>query len=63
MAARRKVSTIRHHSMKEHGKWKMCMGLGILIFGLVKYLGYSWEVAFMVVGVLAFLYGSFLYSK
>lgn len=35
----------------------MCVGIGIFIFGLVKYLGYSWEMAFMVLGVLAFLKG------
>lgn len=40
-----------------HGKKKIAIGIGLFIFGLVKYLGYSWEMAFMTVGVLAVLYG------
>jgi hypothetical protein len=40
-----------------HGKKKIAIGIGLFIFGLVKYWGYSWEMAFMVVGVLAVLYG------
>ena len=35
----------------------LLLGLGILIMGLVKYMGYSWEMALMVVGILAVLKG------
>lgn len=28
-------------------------GLGLFILGLVKYMGYNWEMALMVVGILA----------
>ena len=42
---------------------KIAMGIGLFIFGLVKYLGYSWEMAFMVVGILAILKGLWMLSK
>ena len=35
----------------------LMMGLGLLIFGGVKYLGYSWEMALMVIGILAIIKG------
>ncbi len=42
----------------KHGKYKMLtLGIGLLVFGGVKYLGYSWEMALMVIGVLAILKG------
>jgi hypothetical protein len=40
-----------------HGMRLITVGLGLFIFGLVKYLGYTWETAFMVIGVLAVLKG------
>ncbi len=43
-----------------HGRKKMVMGLGLFIFGLVKYMGYSWEIAFMTLGVLAVIYGTWM---
>ena len=36
---------------------KSLFGLMIFLLGLVKYLGYSWEIALMVVGVLMALKG------
>jgi hypothetical protein len=41
---------------KEHKKWKMLMGIGIFIFGLTLWFT-NWAVAFMVLGILAFLCG------
>lgn len=38
------------------------MGLGLLIFGGVKYMGYSWEMALMVVGILAIIKGLACYA-
>ena len=44
-------------------KHKITLGLGLFIFGLVKYLGYDWEIAFMVIGILAILKGLLMFSK
>ncbi len=41
----------------------LAIGIGLFIFGLIKYLGYNWEIAFMVIGILAFLKGLYIYSK
>jgi hypothetical protein len=44
--------------MKYHyAKKKMLIGAGIFLFGLIKYLGYSWEQAIMVLGLLILLKG------
>ena len=50
---------------KDYPRHKLGMfwgGLGLFILGLVKYLGYNWEMAFMVVGILAVLKGLLCYS-
>jgi len=38
-------------------KKKMGFGFLLFVFGLIKYLGYGWEIAFMVIGILIFLKG------
>lgn len=58
--AKKKTCTCGCDCMCWHGKQKIVMGLGVFIFGLVKYLGYDWEMAFMTVGALAVLYGLWL---
>jgi hypothetical protein len=44
------------------GKGCAVAGIGLFIFGLVKYLGYEWDVAFMVLGILAIIWGILAYS-
>ena len=39
------------------GMHALCIGLGIFVLGLVKYLGYSWEMALMAIGALVVLKG------
>jgi hypothetical protein len=46
-----------------YGKKKMLLGFGIFLLGLIKYLGYSWEMALMVLGVLVFLKGLLIKMK
>ncbi|MFH1474095.1 MAG: hypothetical protein ABIE55_04375 [Candidatus Aenigmatarchaeota archaeon] len=46
-----------------YAKKKMLLGVGIFLFGLIKYLGYSWEQAIMVLGILVFLKGVLIKMK
>ena len=46
-----------------YGKKKMLMGFGIFLLGLIKYMGYSWEQALMVLGVLVFIKGILIKTK
>lgn len=49
--------------MYKHTPLKMFwLGLGLLIFGGVKYMGYSWEMALMVIGILAIIKGLACYA-
>jgi len=57
MAAAKKQVQKPMYDRHSHGKKKMLPGLGIFLLGLIKYLGYEWEIALMVVGALAFLKG------
>lgn len=45
------------------GKGMLMFGLGIFIFGLIRYLGYDWSVALMGLGILAFLKGLIIKMK
>ncbi len=56
--AKRKKKAEYDVSMK-----KMFTGALTVIFGAIKYLGYSWEMAIIVVGVLIFLKGLLMKSK
>ena len=60
--AKKKIKRIKQMKpcMPDHlhfAKNKMAFGVMVFIFGLIKYLGYSWEIAFMVIGALVFLKG------
>jgi len=46
-----------------YAKKKMLMGFGIFLLGLIKYMGYSWEQALMVLGALVFLKGILIKMK
>lgn len=46
-----------------YAKKKMMMGCMLFLFGLVVYLGYTWDIALMLVGVLVFLKGLMLKAK
>jgi len=66
MASRRAAQAVQWDEkkmMKHKAKAMISLGIGVFIFGLVKYLGYSWEIAFMTVGVLAVLKGLWIWSK
>ena len=44
-------------------KKKMMMGCMLFLFGLVVYLGYTWDIALMLIGALVFLKGLMLKTK
>ncbi len=48
--------------MKHKGKGLLMGGIGLFVLGLVKYLGYSWEMGLMVIGILAILKGLYCWS-
>jgi hypothetical protein len=48
--------------MRHKGKGLVTVGAGLLILGAVKYLGYNWEMALMVIGILAIIKGLICYG-
>lgn len=61
--AKKKEQPSHEKFMHHYRKKKMFMGFLLFIFGLVFYLGYSWDVALMVVGALVFLKGFMMKRK
>ena len=49
--------------MKHKGHGLLMGSVGLFILGLVKYLGYTWEMALMVVGILGIIKGLICWSK
>jgi len=47
----------------DYGAKKMLFGLLLFVFGLIKYLGYGWDVALMTVGALIFVKGLIMKFK
>jgi len=46
-----------------YGKKKLLIGVFLFLLGLVKYMGYDWDMVLMVAGVLVFAKGILMLLK
>lgn len=58
---RRNKKSVCDHA--HYARKKMVMGCMLFLFGLVVYLGYTWDIALMLVGALVFLKGLMIKAR
>ncbi len=63
MAKKKRQSNKKDVCYDYYVKKKLMSGGLLFLFGLIKYMGYSWEVALMVIGALVFLKGLIMKMK